>query len=206
MQIEYCVPTLNRPDALARLVASIERTDYPHTLSISHETAPRDLPTIVNELFAASTGDIVVILADHVELSPDTGARIAAAFEEHFPDLDGVVGLHIENMDPLPGVREFCFPAVGRQFIERFHYVQVFCPDYYHFYADTELGLYAMSVDRFHHALDARVINYHFANQTAPMDGTHRASRTRKAEDRATWDARQALGLLWGASFERVNP
>lgn len=27
---------------------------------------------------------------------------------------------------------------------------QIFCPDYYMFYADTELGLYAKSLQRFH--------------------------------------------------------
>lgn len=197
MNIEFCIPSLNRPDKLARLLDSIPGDCI---VSPKIETEPRALPVIVNECFAESTGDVVCILGGHLVLRDGCVDEIRAAFGEHFSDLDGVVGLNIENLPPKPDCHEYAFMCVGRKFIERFDNARLFCEEYYHFGADTELGRFAVSIDRFHFAESARVFTYHPITRNARADTTHRASRKRLSHDKRIMEQRQRHGLLWGTT------
>lgn len=204
--IEVVAPSLNRPMEAQRLEQALAACAIPegHELKINvqRETEPRSLPLIVNELVAQSEASIVVVLADHIVPKPGLIQAITKAFEGN-PEV-GMVGLNIVNMPPAPGVREYCFFALCRPFIEHFPERQVLCPEYHHFYGDTELGRYASSVDAFYFAEDAEIETHHVNNGLANPDDTWRASRSRKKEDAAIFEKRQAKGLLWGASFERV--
>lgn len=208
--IEVLAPTLNRPKEARRLEAALEGVNVPAgyvlRVTIQRETEPRALTAIVNEMVARSDAEIVVVLADHIVPDKDFLVHVAIAFEDRFPDLDGLVGLKIANMDPLPGVREYCFFAAGRKFIERFPDAQLFCPDYYHFYADTELGRGANEAGAFYFAEEARINTFQVNNGRADIDATWRASRSRKKEDDAQNARRRENGLLWGRTFDRVNP
>jgi hypothetical protein len=159
----------------------------------------------VNDLFRASKGDIVIMLADDVEVLPGAVQAVVAAFEKHFPMLDGMVGMNQTNIPSIKNCTEFAFFGVGRKFLERFPDHQAFCPDYHHFYGDTELGLYAKSLRRFKYAKDARIVHNHPAYSSNEPDATHAASRSHKDQDKNTWAARQARGLLWGREFTRVS-
>lgn len=208
--IEVVAPTLNRPKEAQRLEVALEGVEVPEGcdlhVTIQRESEPRALTGIVNELVARSDAEIVVVLADHIVPDKHFLVHVVDAFHDFFPDLDGMVGLKIANMDPLPGVREYCFFAVGREFIKRFPGKQIFCPDYYHFYADTELGRFASEADVFRFAEKAEVDTFQVNNGRADIDSTWRASRSRKAEDDATNARRREAGLLWGRTFERVVP
>jgi hypothetical protein len=207
--IEVFAPTLNRPEAARRLEVALEGVDVPQgytmRVNVQRETEPRALTAIVNEAAARSDAEILVVLADHIVPEKDFLLPVAAAFEAKFPDYDGMVGLNIANMEPLPGVREYCFFAVGKAFRGHFPECRIFCPDYYHFSADTELGEYAVSVSRFHYAEDARINTFHVNNGLAPRDETWKASRSRRREDAAVREARQQKRYTWGTGFERVN-
>lgn len=208
--IEVVCPTLNRPKEATRLEEALAQCVVPEGvafgINVYRETTPRALPVAVNERLSPSVADIEIVLADHIVPDSRFLEAITAAFADKFPDLDGMVGLNLANMPPLPGVREYCFFALGRKFIERFPYAQVLCPQYHHFYADTELGEFATDAGLFHWAEDARVETFHVNNGKAQKDGTWAASRSRKAQDDAMWTARQARGLLWGKTFEREEP
>lgn len=205
--IEVVAPSLNRPVEAKRLeqalVACTIPEGYELKINVQRETEPRPLPIIVNELVAQSEAAIVVVLADHIVPHPDFIFEIVKSV---WADGDCMIGLNIANMEPLPGVREYCFFAVGRKFIERFPNRQILCPDYYHFYGDTELGRFATEVGAFYFAKDARIDTHHVNTGLAEPDDTWHASRSRKREDQATFERRQAAGLLWGRTFDRVNP
>lgn len=200
MLIEYLCPTLNRPVELERLQESADAA-----IRVSQEAGPRALPTIYQELLQGSTADIAVIVADHLVIESGCADAIVAEMGQRFPDGDGVIGLTITNLDPLPGVREYSFMALSRKFRERFPSGQCYCPDYWHFYADTELGMYANEVARFYLSPAARVTTHHPNAKNAKRDDTYAASRMFKRDDDGVWSTRRARDLLWGKTFERVN-
>lgn len=203
MDILCAFPSLNRSEGVSRLMESIgDVVD----VSVKVEVTPRALPVIYQEILEDHQDhDVIVLLADYLVVRPGCFDAIEAAFEKHFPDFDGVVGLNMENMPPNPNVAEFCFVALGSRFMDRFPERQCHCPDYYHFYADTELGLYAKSINKFVFEEEARVFSYHPNAKNAERDSTHQASRRFKAEDMGMWNRRNAQGLLWGADFELIN-
>ena len=206
--IEVVAPSLNRPQEAQRLEQALAACSVPEgyelKINVRRETQPRALPAIVNELVAQSEAAIVVVLADHIVPKPGLIEAIVRAFEVN-PEA-GMTGLNIVNMPPLAGVREYCFFALSRPFIDHFPGRQVLCPDYHHFYADSELGRYASAAGLFVYAQDAEIETWHVNNGLAEKDETWKASRARKHEDAATWERRQAAGLIWGTSFERMNP
>lgn len=206
--IEVVAPSLNRPKEAARLEQALAACAIPEgyelKINVQRETQPRALPVIVNELVAQSEASIVVVLADHIVPKPGLIEAVIRAFEGR-PDI-GMVGLNIVNMPPAPGVREYCFFALCRPFINHFPERQVLCPDYHHFYGDTELGNFANGAEAFHFATDAEIETHHVNNGLADQDDTWRASRSRKKQDAETYELRQRKGLVWGKSFERVNP
>ena len=206
LSIDICVPTLNRPEQLARLEDSVP---VGCGLRVKLEQKPRALPDIYNEMLRESDADIMVILADHVVIRPEAMETVREIFEEKYPDLDGVVGMSVaEFADRYPsakdaGVPKCIFPAIGREFADRFADRIVFCPEYWHFCADTELGECADHFGRFTFSGEPWILNtFHPAASTASPDATYRASRVNFARDVETWDRRQKAGLLWGCPEE----
>lgn len=201
------VPTLNREPEAARCLKAFNDLENPHSVDVNlwQDTEPRALTEINNKILHVSECDITLILADHIVIQEGCVESIENAFADKFPDLDGCVGLSVSNMPPLPGVREYCFLAIGSKFLDRFPMRVAYCPDYYHFFADTELGEYAKSIDKFHYAEEAELYTYHPNANNAGRDSTHRASRKHMGRDIETREERVNRGLLWGDSFERVN-
>jgi len=206
LTVEVCCPTLNRPREVIRLRNSLP-DDVLFTPSL--ELQPRALTQIVNELFQRSTGDIVIMAADHLEFKPQCIEAIRECFTKRFPDLDGVVGLNLVNLPHTERISEYCFLALGRKFIGRFtangKYQGVFCPEYYHFYGDTEFGLFAEKIGKFAYDERASVFTWHPNAGNARRDRTYSASRSRKGFDDAMWRLRQAAGLYWGESFKLIG-
>lgn len=176
-------------------------------LHIGLETEPRALTTCINELLAAVSADVVFLLGDHIVFHERTVEEVLNRFASN--PVIGAVGMRIENLPPA-SASPYAFMALSRRFLNRFKMRngrwEVFCPDYYHFCADTELGEYAESIGAFHFAASATITTHSPAAGNAATDETYRAGRTNKAADMDIRRKRQAAGLLWGKSFERINP
>lgn len=178
-------------------------------LAVQHETKPRRASVrwheAIHDAVAVDDPDIILLTGDDVELLPGCADAIRAAFVEHFPDGDGLVGLNQTNIPPIPDCTEFGIVALGRAFLDRFGDQPVYCPDYHHFYVDTELGLMAKAKGRFYFAEDARCIHHHKGLLNLPKDEAFRAARVNKAQDNAAWTERRKRNLLWGVTFDRVG-
>jgi hypothetical protein len=199
--VQVVIPTLNRPEGLERMLASVRLHSPEVECIVARERGP--LPLIINGLFAATTADIVIWAGDSCEWTSDVVGICCATMAERFPDLDGCLGLYQTNLDDLENIREFCFMAVGRRFINRFPGAAVFCPLYDHFCGDTELGLYAKSLGRFHY--ERRATCLHHIPGYSPLgsaDDTHRRSHRVAGQDLALYESRQKNGILWGQQFD----
>ena len=203
MRIEICVPSLKRPRQLGRLINSVCENAPGCELHISVEREPRAWPEIMNELFNQSTADVRIMGGDDLEFLPGCIEEIESAFSD---GLDLVCGLNQTNIPAIANCTEFAFMAVGWKFLmERFPW-GVFCPDYWHFFSDTELGLYAKELDRFIFLEGAKIIHHHPSHSQDVIDDAHNAARIHKQRDVMIYEQRRKADLLWGRNFERVKP
>lgn len=157
----------------------------------------------LNEHLKFTRSDIIVYLADDVKLYPDCLEKAVQCMQSNFPEFDGLVGINQVN---IPNGCKSAFGLIGRKFADRFPDKQCFCPDYIHFYVDTEVGQYAQEVKRFKFCEEAKLIHYHPSVCSEMIDQTHITLRNRsKQRDDETWQKRQRKGLLWGRTFDRVK-
>lgn len=211
MLIDIIIPTLNRPFEKQRLEASIY-IDIKYAkfivanLIVKEETGPRPLTAIVNEAFQSSISKYsvgAIVLADHIEIQRGFFQGLQEAFSLY--GTDKYFGFNVTNMPPNPGVLEYSFFYIGKHVFEKhFPTGEIFCPDYYHFFGDTELGEFANSLGVFHYLPKATIKTYHPNAGNAPRDLTNVLSRCKAKEDREIRKLRQKKELLWGSSFERV--
>lgn len=204
MKYAVITPTLNRAALVDQLIASLEANAPGRQHFVYPQTHPKPLTTLINELcviaFEQKEVSAVVYLADHCIVGEGFGDALLSAFEA-FPDGDVLVDIPIRN---VASAKAGCFWAAGRAFVERFENMQIQCPDYYHFYADTELALYASRIGKLGTCAIGVDIQHPNASNRMP-DATHAASRTYLTHDANTWERRRARYLLWGESFERVH-
>ena len=160
--------------------------------------------TFVEEPFDAFLG-----LVDDVELSEDTLEKAVQAHRFHFPDGDGVVGLH----QTCPGHPEYTFKwygqtLMGRKFIERYREVdyQICCPYYKWSHQDEEMFQYANSLGKFKECPEASLRHYHPSFIAGERDSTHDIVRfgsdSPKLHDLQVFADRQKRGLIWGKDWE----
>ena len=208
MKIEVLVPTLagkgfDREKSLVRLLDSL---DVPCEVRVQRETTARGGVLANNMLMAqglAGDADLFLVVCDDFEFKPGAIAGAVELFEDIFEGTDGVVALKQANILHIPDVTEFGCVMIGREFLERFRGEFPYCPDYYHFYGDTELGLFAKHTGQYIFAEHCEVIHHHPMFSNAPKDNTHKAARLCQMQDNAMWKKRRAAGLLWGRTFER---
>lgn len=200
-------PTLNRPAMLSRLRHSAASGTVQLPLLVSEETAPRALTSCINDLLAKARDrnpDVVFLLGDHIVFDRHCVAEVARIFDTYMPSTMGAVGMRIANL-PGRGASPYAFMAVGAGLLDSFPDWQAFCPDYYHFCADTELGEYAEWLGVFTLAEHATISTYSPAAGNMRVDATYRAGRCRKAQDFRVRAERQHQGLLWGRDFESAK-
>jgi hypothetical protein len=200
MRYAIITPTLNRPDILGGLRVDIERFAPSAMHIIDHGKEPAPLTFLINSLvkhaFDECGVDWVVYLADY--------CRLGAGFEYDFlTRTDWIThpfmfGIPILN---LPTAQPTCFWALNKEFSELFPDKQVQCPEYYHFYADTELGAFAKENEMLS-MFDNGVTILHPNAKNAPSDSTHQASRVFKEYDKEVYIERQNKDLLWGKTDE----
>lgn len=232
MTIDIAIPTYKRRDKLTACVRSIEAAWVPGVTvyvlpSLQKEmdeyirqfarkpwvrvrlTDYSKVSTCWNDFVAESVADAVLFLCDDTTLDPECLIKASECLLSHFPDLDGVVGLNVNNYPPTwpEAITQYGFRLVGRKFHERFPQGQAYCPEYYRFYVDTEMGEFAKEVGKFVFCEGATMQHWHpDAPGSGKADETHYANRG----DRQRWDneihkERQKQGLLWGRTFDTVG-
>ncbi len=151
--------------------------------------------------------DGILWLCDDTELYPDCLEKLSEFYEKHFPNKDGVVGLHQE----VPGFpnatpTQYGQCVLGKEYIKQFPNYEVCCPDYTFWYQDQENYLYAKSIGKFEFCEDARIKHYHPCRIKSEKDETHTLSRGEvKRNDDVIYKKRQEQRLIWGQTWERIN-
>lgn len=209
--ITITIPTTGRPDKLSQCLKSIDYKDtFIRIGAVSIEDVNlSDVSEMDNVSIIFNSSSIVEMQNDLAFASPDASHILAASDDieflpgairtakecllKVFPDGDGCVGLNIVNMEEKDR-SPYAFMLVGAKFFNERLHRELFYPRYKHFYADTELGLYACSLGRFVFCYDARVIHHHPATG-APADKTHLYNRTGKWEhDNKLFNERRCNG------------
>ena len=187
-----------RGDGVNRCIESAKGVLRVHDLQNTRgwiTTVNEDIPKLTAKGFAFLMGaDDMIFHKGSIELAVE-------AMNERFPDEDGVIGFNQSN---LITHCEAGFTLIGRKFLKRFEGQFLFCPDYQHYYADTELLRYAETAGKFYYCEEARVDHYHFSVYGQKKDSTALKSQMSRDIDIQTALNRDNQGLLWGHDFRRV--
>jgi hypothetical protein len=145
----------------------------------------------VSPLFGERCTDGVLYATDDMTFNQGAIENALKAFNEHFPDDDGVVGFVQEPNSFHPtGVA-----LVGKKFLERYPDKQLFYPKYYHF-ACQEIYWLADKLGKFYQCKDAIITHKHPSANPELIDETHNEARLHKADDMTLMKDRQAKGLI----------
>lgn len=150
------------------LVKKLERIQC----SFSH-----DLPVSVQIGLAICSpldSDILPI-SDDILFQKGAIRAAISELEHYFPDHDGIIGFDISNM-PEKDKSPYAFMLVGSKFFNDRLGRYLFFNGYRHFYADTEIGMFAESLDRFRICYKAQVVHFHPCTGV-PADETHLRNR-----------------------------
>jgi len=230
-RIDVAIPTWHRPEKLKVCVESLLNGSYGNVRVFILCTDQNELfryakqwegdgrvrceitdyskvSTCWNSFVAKSEGDYLLFLCDDTSLDPDCLTNAVDIMRREFPDGDGLLGFNVTNYPPSwpEKITQMGFRFVGRKFHLRFPPGQAYCPEYYRFYVDTEMGLYAKKVGRFRYAENCRMQHFHPNAPGGTLDETHYANRGEKQIwDNEIWKARQKAGYLWGVTTETVG-
>jgi hypothetical protein len=208
INIMVITPTLGRAYLVERLQKCLNtQNQCDHLNSAQHKVMEFDKPCwvvphvnqSVDEAFSLGY-DVVMYLADYCQPTPNMLNELSRHF--YFAkDFDEVVDIPITN---YPGAKRGCFWAIGIDYWKRFQGNGVWCPEYYHFFVDTELWERAASIGKVWHS-KAGVEVDHPNLGTRHADKAHQASRVYRDFDNETYALRQKAGVLWGKDFKRIR-
>jgi hypothetical protein len=200
--VQLLIPTLDRDAQLQTVLRSVVGA----TPVISHETSARGYILAMNELIANSTADVIICGNDDAVFHPDTITRVVQLLLDTYPDGDGIIGIHTENALENQHGGEFAFPAIGRKYLRRFPRMHFLCPDYLHWYGDTEMGAYAEQIGRFFCDPSIAVFHDRPWPPTEQTDSTRTAAFQMIQADQLTRKLRETNNYLWGENMDLVNP
>lgn len=229
MTLDIVIPSKNRTDKLTNCINSIfhsakdipinlhlyfsikEEFDYwvnmfsgsklPITL---HLLSDYRVPDFWNSHLQRMNSDAMMYGNDDILLFEDCIPTAIKAFQEKFPDNDGVLGLRQSNL-PSDQAVEGAFGIIGSKYADRFPSRQVFCPDYDRFYGDFEVWIFAKSLGKFCFCSIAEIEHLHPAFDRKQEDETHHDVRKWLPGDKKTNLIRKELGYLWGKDYKLVN-
>lgn len=191
------IPTMG--DRMSGIIRCMDSIDVSAARSVLLKNSTGWLPA-VNEALK-DIEDYMLMGADDMTFHPGSIQKALDMMDNCYPNLDGVIGFNQANLG------EFCeagFVLMGRKFIDRFPDSQVYCPDYRHYCADTELGVYAQSIGKFTYCHDAKVDHQHFS-VVGKKDKTSEVSTSYRSGDMEMAGKRKKLGYLWGHDFKRLR-
>lgn len=229
MKLDIVIPTLQRERKLRNCITSIEKarkdndvTVYLYFNNIEEIKALQELlpffryswidasvlieeyrvPAFWNAHLRRMRADAMCYLNDDVILFPDTIDKLMESYQKHFPDYDGILGINQSNLTSTSN-KEGAFGVIGKKYANRFPNKQVFCPEYYRFYADYEVELYAKSIDKFIYDKEVKIVHLH--GSFYGEDKTHNSVRNWLITDRNIFKRRQKKKLLWGANYDFLS-
>jgi hypothetical protein len=151
----------------------------------------------------ASTYDWFMYLNDDTTVEEDLFEQLFPTLECNFSDYDGVVGLNQANLKS-PTNCKAAFGVIGKKFTERFPNKKVFNEEFQRLFLDTELYLFAKSINKFIYCEHLKINHWHPAFYPSMIDKTHESVRMYKNEDKRRFNIRQARGKIWGSSFDKL--
>ena len=202
--IGVVIPTWDRRVLLDKCLASITAANAAHPEAWAEPLVIDDHPRLdyvarMNEGIKFWRGpgepsfDGLIYGADDIIFEPSSIASACAMMDSRFPAWDGMIALQ-QN-----GGTRYAFGLMGRAFIAHFPDAQVFCPDYVHYYGDTELGLYAERAGKVALCPDARLYHERAKDETCTL------AMAEWQRDGLAFNERRAAGLVWGETWERVR-
>lgn len=222
-RVDLVIPTRNRLEKLKRTLMSIPLVPwlYVHIVCDGDRVTYGALDTdnsslnLTKTLIGNHVGSVgarnavipkcpdgVLYGVDDIDFLPGCIEAALEAFNAHFSDDDGVVGIcQVDHKNWHPtGVA-----LVGKRFLDRYPGRRLFNPGYWHF-AAQEVGWLADKLGRFYQCPEAKIRHYHpdFGRSgkvdphLATWDQTHKEARVRGVADRALRAERQRKGLIWG--------
>lgn len=165
-----------------------------------------------NSFVGKSKADAVLFLCDDTTLDHNCLSNAVSCMQERFPDNNGVVGLYMDNLKNTihkvweVNLSEFSFCLIGMEYIKQaYGNMETFCPEYYRFFVDSELGRYAKLIGKFYWCKDATMQHWHPEAYAGVRDVTHRHTRGfYRLLDGETYDRRNKKGYLWGKNYDMV--
>lgn len=224
MNIDLVIPTKNRKQKLINCISSLEKIikDNIHVYIYFSEESELEyfkyleknftlclvknyrVPEFWNTHLKYMTSDVMLCCNDDILFKEDSLIKLEECFNIKFPDFDGVIGLNQSNILKEQAL-DSAFCAIGKKYTERFPNKAIWCPEYYRFYADKELGEYAKSINKFYYAEEVEIIHLHPAFDKSQLDETHDLVRKYLNFDRDIYNERKSKGYLWGSNFNLVN-
>jgi glycosyltransferase involved in cell wall biosynthesis len=147
-------------------------------------------------LATQAADDGVLYATDDITFHPGSIDIAVNAFEEKFPDDDGVVGFNQSNHGHFSraGVA-----IVGQKFLRRYPDRKLFYPKYFHF-ACQEVARASLELGKYFFCEAACLTHHHPMLERAERDLTHVEARKWKDRDRQISSERERAGLTWGVN------
>jgi hypothetical protein len=123
----------------------------------------------VNKIASETMGDVIIVAADDVVPNQGYDMIIKNAFENHFPNYDGV----LKANDMIHAIADECntHPIIGRKYYERVGYV--YYPGYFAMYADTDFARTNILTGRLAMIPTLTLEHWHHTAGKTPRDFTH---------------------------------
>ena len=203
------IPTRNRWDKLQKTLNSIPEGVSVHVICDGDEDTYEQIKDSVSRCtyiadrrgsvycrnYVLSLGESLryICATDDVTFRPDAIQAATEAFDEAFPDGDGVVGFVQEPN----GFHPTGVVLVDHEWLARYPKNMMYMPAYQHFSAQ-EIHWLASKLDKFVQCEAAVLEHLHPAHNPKEMDVTHKEARQMQDYDTALRRLRQKHGLIWG--------
>lgn len=219
MHINIIIPTRARWDALQKTLESLKQSTYKDiSIHIVLDKNPGNIPEWLSksdiDLIISNSSDNLVscigsytsrctegaflVGGDDLIFYPDCLEQAVKSMQQHFPERIGIIGIN-QYIDGKPGGLRGAFALMNRKFIDHFPNRILYCPDYVHYYADTEIVQFAKSINGFYFCKAAKLDHLRL------MDKVGRMTSQRVPGDKAMYEKRRAKGYLWGKNFDLIG-
>jgi len=211
--INVVIPTRNRRSKLDRMLSTIPDNDFIKihiACDGDQETADylkKERPDINTTFFSGHNGAVVcrnkvleeiteghiLYAVDDIEFRAECIEIARESLLKHFPDSDGVIGIHQEGNAYHPTG----MGLVGEKFLKRYPDNHLFNPDYFHF-ACQEIHWLAVKHNKFYAEKKAAIYHWHPCHHRSELDQAHVDARVYKSRDMELIKERESKGLIWG--------
>ena len=183
-KVSIVLPTMGRPEGLAKALASIEGLNYPKELieTIVIEDEPRQgVPKRVNEGVARSTGNVICFASNDIEFTPDS---LILAIIHGFNTRPGLVAFNTGPVSEDEG--NICEHfIIWKDFIPSLDKGQLFDEDFHHVGVDNYLWAQMKKAGFAVRADNAIVRHNHFSKPEGKTDEVYNLGWSKVDEDRA---------------------